>query len=406
MNVLFVGKFFPKKLITNLAEDSKGKAGLSNHNFEMSIINGLCQQSDISLKCLTIPGVYSYPYNNRKLFTNAEKYNYKNTSIRSVGFCNLPIIKEIWSTLALIIQLVKSINDFDDVRVDIIINPVDNRLLNAVRWAKCLTRKQVTQTVIIPDVPSVMTRMNKQNRIKYLISNFLDKRSIRLISKSHGLVLLTEAMTDFIDKPLPYIVMEGIVDVGSMGSIYGDIETTKEIILYTGSLRKIFGINNLIDAFGLISNPDVELWLCGSGDSIRTIELAAQKDTRIKFWGLVDSQTAIKMQHQATILVNPRTSEGEYTKYSFPSKTMEYILAGKTVIINRLPGIPKEYYKFVYTPNDESSAALAECINSVLCLEKKERVYKAMSGREFIIRNKNSIVQTRRILDMIIKYDL
>jgi hypothetical protein len=49
MNILFLGKFYPQTLITTIAADSKGKVGMSNHNFEMSLINGLCQQEDITL---------------------------------------------------------------------------------------------------------------------------------------------------------------------------------------------------------------------------------------------------------------------------------------------------------------------------------------------------------------------
>lgn len=70
----------------------------------------------------------------------------------------------------------------------------------------------------------------------------------------------------------------------------------------------------------MVKDRDVELWICGSGDSKEAINEATRIDSRIKFFGLVDSETALEMQHKATILVNPRTSEGEYTKYSFPSK--------------------------------------------------------------------------------------
>ena len=93
----------------------------------------------------------------------------------------------------------------------------------------------------------------------------------------------------------------------------------------------------------MICSNDVELWICGSGDAKDIIEDEAQKDSRIKYFGLVDSQTALKMQHQATILVNPRTSDGEYTKYSFPSKNMEYMVSGTPVLTTDLPGMPKEH---------------------------------------------------------------
>lgn len=402
MNILFLGKFYPQTLITTLAADSKGKAGMSNHNFEMSLINGLCQQKDISLKCMTVPSAYSFPYNNRCFFTRGESYQYKNTHIHSVGFCNLPVIKELWSTIALIFALIKVFSKYEGDKVDVIINTPNNGLLNALRLAKIFTRKKITQTVIIPDIPAMVTSMDKQRKIKGLVLKHRNTRSMKMTSNSNGLVLLTEAMMDFVDKPVPYIVMEGIVDVESMD---GESESpTKEVILYTGTLRKIFGVMNLVQAFQKIMDKNVELWICGSGDSEDAIKEAANHDSRIKFFGLLDSQTALKMQRQATILVNPRTSEGEYTKYSFPSKTMEYLLSGKSVIINRLPGIPEEYYQYVYTPNDESVDAMSECISNVLADDRESRNAKAQSGRNFIVSQKNSRIQTKRILEMITNY--
>lgn len=406
MNILFLGRFYPPKLIRTLAIDSKCKAGMSNHNFEMSLINGLCKQKDITLKCLTIPGVYSFPYNNKRFYTRTEIYQYKTTHIHSVGFCNLPIIKEIWSTIALILVLVKAFSKYEGDTVHVIINTPNNSLLNAVRFARIFTRKKITQTVIIPDIPSMVTAMDRQSFIKAILLHFRNKSSMKMTSLSNGLVLLTEAMTDFIKKPLPYIVMEGIVDVPTMDLSVnaGENDNPKEIILYTGTLRKIFGIMNLIEAFKRIDSPNVELWLCGSGDAHNDIVAAAKIDSRIKFYGLVSSQTALQLQNKATILVNPRTSDGEYTKYSFPSKTMEYLLSGKTTIINILPGIPEEYYKYVYTPKNESIDALAECISAVLKTNKEVRREKSAQGREFILTCKNSKIQTLRILDMIREY--
>ena len=84
--IIFLGKFFPKSLIRTVVEDSKGKIGMSNHNFEMSIINGLCAQKDIALHCITIPGVYSFPHNNKRFITPRESYKYKEAFIESISF--------------------------------------------------------------------------------------------------------------------------------------------------------------------------------------------------------------------------------------------------------------------------------------------------------------------------------
>ena len=403
-NVLYLGKLYPKKLRETVIEDSKGKIGMSNHNFEMSLVNGFCKQENIDFKCILIPGVYSFPHNNKRFYTSSEHYEYKGAEIHSVGFCNLMLVKELWSTITCFIQILKCIHKFSGNRVDIVINTPNNRFYNAIKIASWFTRKHFTKTVIIPDIPSMVTSMDKQNFIKSFLLSRSDRTVMEKTSRVDGLVLLTEAMMDFIGRPLKHIVMEGIVDVENMSVSYENEDNEKQIVLYTGTLRKIFGVMNLVNAFQQIQNNEAELWICGSGDSKEAIEEAAQKDNRIKFFGLVDSKTALKMQRQATILVNPRTSEGEYTKYSFPSKTMEYLLAGKSVVINKLPGIPEEYYDYAYTPNDESVDAFAACITEVLNKDKQLREQRAAAGRRFIVEQKNSVVQVARILELVKSY--
>lgn len=403
-NIIFLGKFFPKKLLLTIKEDSKGKVGMSNHNFEMSILNGLCQQENVDLRCISCPGVYSYPHNNKKLFTKCESYNYKNTHIESAGFCNLVGIKEKCAARSCARIIIDAANSFVGNDVHIIINTPDVRLLDAVRMAEKMTNKNFTKTVIIPDIPSLVTAMDKQNPIKAYLLSKRNHKVMEYAANSNGLVLLTEAMMDFVSKPVKYIVMEGIVDVDTMSKSNVVLKIDKKVILYTGTLRKIFGVMNLVEAFKMVKDEDAELWICGSGDSKEAIEEAARIDSRIRFWGLVDSNTALEMQHKATILVNPRTSEGEYTKYSFPSKTMEYLLAGRSVIINHLPGIPKEYYDYVYTPKDESIEAFAECISNVLNIDEEEREKRAKAGRDFVIERKNSKIQMQRVIKMIESY--
>lgn len=403
---IYIGRFYPQSLLKTLKEDSRGKAGgMSNHNFEMSIINGLCHQKDITFKCLTFPGVYSYPYNNKRLFTKKELYRYKSTSICSIGFCNLPILKEIWATISLAIEILKVGLSKGVDHMDIIVNTPNQNILRAINLAKAFTRKKITQTVIVPDIPSMVAAMTKTNSLKGILLSCMNNSVMRKLSSVDGLVLLTDDMMDFIsNKSIRHITMEGLVEVDAMDSEVEFRASKPEIIAYTGTLLKMYGVMNLVKAFQRIEDDNIQLWLCGAGDSVGEIEEAAKADKRIKFYGLVDSQTALNLQRQATILINPRTSAGEYTKYSFPSKTMEYLLAGKTVIINRLKGIPEEYFEYVFTPPDESIEALADCIKEVISLDFDVRLEKAKSGRHFVMNNKNSQVQVSRILEMISCY--
>ena len=120
----------------------------------------------------------------------------------------------------------------------------------------------------------------------------------------------------------PYLVMEGMC-----GDVADEPPVSKPqpfSMLYTGRLNRRYGIELLLQAMKELPDLDIELWLCGSGEMEEEIRTYAAQDSRIRFFGFLPHEEAVQLQKQATVLVNPRTNQGEYTKYSFPSKTMEY----------------------------------------------------------------------------------
>ena len=86
---------------------------------------------------------------------------------------------------------------------------------------------------------------------------------------------------------------------------------------------------------------------------------ASAEDPRICYFGAVSPEEAARIRMRASVLVNPRTSEGRYTRYSFPSKTLEYLLGGRPVVAYLLPGIPEEYRSYLIVPSREDADALA-----------------------------------------------
>lgn len=398
-SIIFLGKFFPNKLLSTVKEDSFGKVGFSNHNFENSIMGGLASNINGDVYCISCPMVYSYPYNNKKFFTSSECYKDRNLLIRSVPFCNLVVVKTIWKVLATTRILFSTIWKING-GVDIIIDTPDTYLQLSVHIAKLFTRKKIRTTLIIPDIPAFVNTMKKYNPIKTYLLKRLDSFAIRQASEHDFLVLLTEQMMDFIKKPIPHIVMEGLIDEKNMRVAQDVGQQSIRSILYTGTLAHQFGLMNLVQAFERANIPNVELWICGSGDTADILKEKSASNSKIKFYGLVSSERALELQHQASVLVNPRTSEGEFTKYSFPSKTMEYLLSGKPVVANILPGIPNEYKPYIISPRDESVDALAECLSSVFAKSNEELANIGDKGRNFVIQNKNSKVQIAKVLNL------
>ena len=145
-----------------------------------------------------------------------------------------------------------------------------------------------------------------------------------------------------------------------------------------------------------LQDPNIELWLCGSGEMEEEIRTYAAQDSRIRFFGFLPHEEAVQLQKQATVLVNPRTNQGEYTKYSFPSKTMEYMASGRPVMMFRLDGIPGEYDPFLTYIPEERAASIRDTVESLRKLSPSELDAMGTRGREFVLKNKNRNVQMCR----------
>lgn len=405
MNVLFIGKFYPKGIIEYIVEDTRGKVGFSNHNFEMSLIGGFAALKDVNLRVLTAPMVYSYPHNNKKAFIRETRYVEKNYPVRSIGFCNIAVLNRFSETWALARAIRQEIEAFDGDKVAVVVNTPSLILSSALFKAlPKIKDKKITTALIVPDVPECLVEMNGKMTLKNRLVRQLNKRNAQLSQRYDKYVYLTEAMNDFYHADTKdYIVMEGLIDETKIKSAYTvpDYEDGKEIILYTGTLRRIFGVMNLIEAFEKAGLPNAELWICGSGECASEIEKRANNNPAIKFFGLVSSEKARELQAKATILANPRSADGEYTKYSFPSKTIEYLLAGRTVIMNRLPGVPAEYDKYLFYPDNESEDAWISKFKEISDMPATERQAHDEAGRDYIWDMKAAGVQCSRIIGLI-----
>jgi glycosyltransferase involved in cell wall biosynthesis len=197
----------------------------------------------------------------------------------------------------------------------------------------------------------------------------------------------------------PSVVVEGVYKHQNHENITQ--AESYNTILYSGGLSKRYGIVELLRAFEGIKSTNYRLWFCGSGDAENEIELYAKNDKRVTHWGQLPHLEVLKLQKRATVLVNPRKSEGIFTKYSFPSKTIEYLASGRPTIMNRLDGIPDEYFDYCFVPESEDEEGLRQCIINVCEKPSSELTTFGIKAKDFILKNKNPQAQAQKIYDLI-----
>jgi len=218
-------------------------------------------------------------------------------------------------------------------------------------------------------------------------------------------VLLTQAMNDYLNKHgKPYAILEGHADITMAERIPAmEKKISPRVCFYAGGVSKRYGLGNLVEGFRKADLPNAALHIYGPGDYVKELQQIAAEDERIFYGGMLLNTEIVDKEQQATLLVNPRPTDEEYVKYSFPSKTMEYMASGTPVLTTVLPGMPKEYHPYVYLLEEETADGIAEMLKEVLENSDEELFRKGEEARCFVLEQKNNVIQARKILEMLSK---
>lgn len=216
-------------------------------------------------------------------------------------------------------------------------------------------------------------------------------------------VLLTEAMNDYIQNPgKPYVVLEGHSDISmeeKQPSL--DKKTAVRTVFYAGGVSRQYGLADLTEGFLRADLPNTRLEIYGPGDYVKELQQIAAEDHRVYYGGMLLNSQIVEKEQEATLLVNPRPTHEEFVKYSFPSKTMEYMASGTPVLTTRLPGMPKAYDPYVDFIDQESPEGIASALKTVLARSDGELLDKGCAARDFVLHEKNNVVQAKKLLEML-----
>ncbi len=195
---------------------------------------------------------------------------------------------------------------------------------------------------------------------------FLERRCL---SRFSGLIALTQYVAKDFAPDCPSLVLEGGVDPDDayleQDCAVSALSSREHICFFSGSLNEVNGVTLLLEAFRQITDPDYRLWIFGNGPLKPVVEEAAARDRRIVYWGFISNGQVVRLQKNAMVLLNARPSNQRITRYTFPSKLLEYMVSGRPVITTDLPGIPNEYHEFVYILRDETPEGLSNMICDV-----------------------------------------
>ena len=253
-------------------------------------------------------------------------------------------------------------------------------------------RRNIPCIGIVTDLPELMVTGTRKDHTRFVR---------KVLRNCTGFVPLTEAINDTINPDhKPYVVVEGLCDVKMQTAEKKAINGVRKC-MYAGLLDARYGVKAMVEGFLLAKVPNAELHIYGNGPYVDELKEIASKHRELVYHGTVMNEEVVAAELEASLLINPRPTCEEFTKFSFPSKNMEYMASGTPVLTTKLPGMPIDYFPYVYLIEDESTEGMAKTYQEILSKLDAELFEKGYQARQFVLKEKNNIVQARKMIGLL-----
>lgn len=374
--------------------NSENKPGQQVQKYHRLLLDGLASDKDMNIEVISKLPITKDNFKKTYLKGDVERF-------RSIKFCyipifNIPVLRNFIAFIYILMNVIRLSSKKDTVIVGDVLN-ITTSIANLIAGKV----KGIRTVGIVTDIPTLLEASNRGNTSIFtrLLSSFNDY----IIQSFDSYIFLTEPMNNLINKKnKPYVVLEGHVDIDMKHT--NNLPSNKYdkiVCMYTGSLKKIYGIKMLTEAFIKANIFNSELHIYGDGDFKEELIEICKKNNNVKYLGVKLNEHIVKEQLKATLLINPRPTNEEYTKYSFPSKNMEYMVSGTPTLTTKLPGMPEQYNEYVYLIEEESTEGLINALKKVLSHSREELHLKGERARQFVLKEKNNHVQASKIINMI-----
>lgn len=389
MNILFLGLMSCEDSLEEAYKTAKCGVAMAPHKFQTNIIRGLELANGEEPMVVNIPPTGSFPINNRQLFSRKYRWSKQNVQI---GYINLPYFKHFQQKILLKKIIEEQIKTKDDLRI--IVYSLYEPFVSVIHKLK---KKYPQLKVYLLQTDAVSGRNDME---KYMTPK-AKRRGDMLVKKSKcmdGFIVLSKYLPDVLEADeRPYTIVECVCDQNQSESKKTDGKN--KICLYMGTLEKSFSICELAEAF--VKAGEGELWICGKGDAEERIkELSASCD-RIKYFGYVTAEKGNELRDACDYLINPRRPSGTYTLYSFPSKTVEYMMSGKPTIMYKLEAVPDEYDEYLNYFKSFDVDGISEELKEIFHTDYGKLLDKATRARRFVLEEKSPLKQGEKILELI-----
>lgn len=396
MKILFISSTCSAEKYREIYEKRNKPMLDTSQRFFQLFIEGFQDKENVEVECVSILpiSIGCYP----KVFIPTDRDEVDSIKYNYLGFINLPVLKNLILWFRILFFTLKWAKMNKGER-QIICDPT---ILEAAGAARVVGKlKKIKVCGFVTDFLKTSTTISgkSKNIVKRVMQDVYDHITEDVMQKMDSYIFLTEAMSDYINKKnRPYLIMECIVDKKMRGlSVDSDMKYNEDTVLYAGKLHEKFGLNLLCGSAEHLKSRCI-INIFGDGDYVHEIKKKEEISEKIKFNGVVNVNRIIEEERRSTLLINPRPTNNDFTKYSFPSKVAEYMVSGTCVLTTKLSGIPEEYYPHLFFIESETDIGIAQVVDQVLAIPKEELAERGKRAKAFILDNKSCDIQADRCM--------
>lgn len=388
-SILYIGQIIdPKEIVSYSGASNAGT------QFEWNLVYALSKQEGVKVRAVSIPPVAAWPRDKRIVFRGSTRQVSDTLEISYPTFINLPVLKQITQILGGYVlgaralrhkksDWIMSYNAYPQVGL-------------AAYWLS--KKEKLRHLCVLADVP--FDDRAEQSVLRKATWALYGGLAWKLIGKISHFVILNQNTAGLLPPESRYCVIEGAIDPKNYPyeCISRHDSRGRKIILYSGALTEYSGILTLIEAVKQLPSDQFVLHIYGNGDIKERIQEEAEHSGNIVYCGSVPIEKMRELQANAWLLVNPRKTDNKISRYTFPSKILEYMASGTPVLSTKIDGLPEEYFNFLFLVDTDDRDGFLEKILEVSELDHANLIGYGTCSKQFVIENKNWNAQIRRIL--------
>lgn len=391
---LFLGNIIPGDDL-----DSRFHVERATYLAQKGIIDALSKQVK-NLVVLSYPQLPPVP-KSRIVWLKQETRMINGVKFVRLSSFNLPVLRIIYRNLVYLCYILywcfKNQNKHN--KLHIIQYNVSSPTLIVTLFAKLFRCVHISAFLYDLGMPPSSYNLSKMKKMVHRIIDAQAKCLIKYLDYSFA---INNHVIEQYSKPEKSIIVDGGIssDVFKHLPLPDKRDKSRFVLLIAGNLTETNGVRLLLEVSKEIVDKKIEFWFAGRGNMLNEILSQAQYDKRIVYKGFLSTDELFDVYSQTDVLLNLRLMPQNEGEYLFPSKFLEYLVTGRTVITTNFAHVKKDYGDICYVLDDNNLECLVRQIRQ---LQDDERDDKFGKSQRYMLDTHTWDAQIGRILSFINK---